>query len=136
MLSTPQTILAVEALLCLPFLIMGISHLAQPRMWDDVFERLAQEGHAGVVKRSFLFELWPAILIVTFHQDWTFPGLFLTLYGHALAVKVTVSLVAPNIGLRSIEMPKTFGRKSFVPAGIVLCAMGFFCAMHVLGIWI
>ncbi|MEM1386226.1 MAG: hypothetical protein AAF748_00340 [Pseudomonadota bacterium] len=136
MVSTPQTILAVEALFCLPFLIIGISHLTQPLLWHDVFEGLAREGYAGVVKRTFLFELGPATLIVTFHQDWAVPGLYLTVYGHALAIKVALSLGVPSIGLASLKARQAAGHLSFAPMGILLCTLGVLCALRPLGIFI
>ena len=44
-------------------------------MWIEFFEELAAKGEAGVIWRSFLFEIWPAFIIVVAHQDWQWPGL-------------------------------------------------------------
>lgn len=130
--TTQQTIFAVEALLSIPFLVIGLSHLCQPRMWHSVFVNLAAKGHAGVVERTFLFELWPALVIVVFHQDWSWPGLLVTVYGHALVVKVVVGLVLPDLGLKSLSMSDR-GHGAIIPTGIALCLLGLMCCARVLG---
>ena len=51
-MTTPETIQFVEAVLALPLMILGLSHLVQPRMWVDFFTGLAAQGHKGVLWRS------------------------------------------------------------------------------------
>ncbi|MEM9911908.1 MAG: hypothetical protein AAF922_14100 [Pseudomonadota bacterium] len=134
--TTSQTILAIESLLALPFLIMGLSHILQPHMWLDMFQRLAAKGNVGVLERSFLFELWPASLIVAFHQDWRWPGVLLTIYGHTLAAKIAISLAFPLFGLRSLRMAQEYGQTAFIPAGAILSALGLFCFARGFGFWV
>jgi hypothetical protein len=62
------------------------------------------QGARGVVLRTFLFELWPAMLIVTFHQVWWGPGVWLTIYGLAQLIKVMISMLWPAVGLRSMNL--------------------------------
>lgn len=132
--STAQTVLAVEAVLALPFLVIGLSHLIRPRLWHELFKELASMGHMGIIYRTFLFELWPAAAIVAFHQDWSWPDILVTIYGHALIIKIAVSLIFPEIGLRSLELAATRGPRVFLPAGIVLCVLGIFCCTRVFGV--
>jgi len=113
--------------LAIPLLLLGISHIVQQRMWFDFFERLAEMGRSGVLVRTFLFELWPATLIVIFHQDWSWPGLVITLYGHLLMLKVALSLTLPELGLKSLQQAQNHGERMFVPAGLGLIALGVFC---------
>ncbi|MEM7698090.1 MAG: hypothetical protein AAF236_06770 [Verrucomicrobiota bacterium] len=129
-MTTPQSILYVEALFAIPGIVLGMSHLVQPQMWQRFFKGLAARGTDGVLIRSFLFELWPAIGIVVFHQDWSLPGVFLTLYGHALLLKVIMSLLVPRIGVKSLEQAERTGTWAFVPAGIILTALGLICAIR------
>lgn len=135
MVTTPDTIKAVEALLMFPFLVLGLSHIAQPIMWHDLFTKIINEGHPGAIKRTFLFDLWPAIIIITFHQDWSWPGVVLTTYGCALALKSAIGILGPNVGMRSLSMVARTGEGVFAPAGLMLCSLGLFCAARLLGFW-
>ena len=116
----------VEALLAIPYLVMGASHAAQPGMWRKYFMRLHAEGTPALVTRTFTLELWPALLIVVFHQVWTGPAVALTLFGHALLLKVVLSMVVPGFGMRSLAMAEK-GEISFRVGGLVLVGMGLLC---------
>ncbi|MEM9818516.1 MAG: hypothetical protein AAF827_19195 [Cyanobacteria bacterium P01_D01_bin.6] len=122
----------VEAVLSIPFLIMGLSHILQPAMWQDFFNSLHAMGARGVIWRTFALELWPAAIIVAFHQEWAWPGLILTLYGHVLMTKIGIGLIAPEIGLKSLAMAQTHGRKGFVFAGIGLCILSLQCLLRLI----
>lgn len=124
---------AVELLLCPAFVLLGLSHIVQPAMWRDYFVDLHGQGPRGIVTRSFTLELWPALLILCFHQVWSGPAVLLTLYGHALCTKVLLSLLAPSIGLRSLAMADK-GDTGFRVAGVVLVGMGALCALLVAGV--
>jgi hypothetical protein len=123
----PETTHAAVQMLLLPaFAIMGLSHIIRPAMWVKFFGDLHDQGTSGVVLRTFALELWPALVIVTLHPVWSGPGLVLTLYGWALALKCTVSLLAPQIGLRSLAMASR-GPRVFVIGGGLLLAMSGVC---------
>ncbi|MEM7733884.1 MAG: hypothetical protein AAF280_14040 [Pseudomonadota bacterium] len=126
-MTTPASVLIVEALLALPFVILGLSHIVQRHMWVDFFNGLAAQGHAGVVWRSMALEIWPAALIIALHQDWSWPGVVITAYGHLLMFKVGVSLLFPAIGRRSLQQAEKSGTAGFVVAGLVLIGLGFLC---------
>lgn len=131
-MTSPQSILIVEGLLAIPFLLIGLSHILQRQLWVDVFANLAAKGTAGVVWRTFLFEMWPATLIVILHQDWSWPGIVITLYGHALMIKIAISLLRPDLGLKSLQQAEKNDDKFFVFAGIFLLAMGLLATVRVL----
>ncbi|MEM1053086.1 MAG: hypothetical protein AAGI28_13435, partial [Pseudomonadota bacterium] len=80
-----------------------------------------------VVFRTFALELWPALLIVVFHQVWEGPGVVLTIYGWLLLTKVTLSLLAPKLGLRSLGMAEGTSDAKWALAGVVLIALGGTC---------
>ena len=116
----------VEALLAIPYLLMGASHVVQPGMWRAYFTRLHTEGTPALVTRTFMLELWPALLIVVFHQVWTGPAAALTLFGHALMLKIVLSMLVPGIGLRSLGMAEK-GDAGFRVGGLVLVGLGLLC---------
>lgn len=110
---------AVQFIMMATCVIMGLSHLMRPAMWVIFFAHLHGLGVPGVVMRTFMLELWPAILIVTFHQVWSGPGIWLTLYGWAQLLKVTIAMLAPEVGLRSMAMAR-IGDRAFVWGSLLL----------------
>jgi hypothetical protein len=116
---------AVQFMMVVACAIMGVSHIVRPAMWAEFFGHLYAQGTRGVVVRTFMLELWPAMLIVTLHQVWWGPGIVLTLYGWAQLIKVTISMLAPEIGLRSLAMSQR-GGGTFPVAGAFLLAIGAF----------
>ena len=105
---------------------MGISHIAQPKMWEDYFTQLHARGEVAIVTRTFTLELWPALIIVTLHQVWQGPAIVLTLYGWLLLTKCTISILAPKVGMRSLKQAQR-GDKGFIFAGLMLIVVGI-CA--------
>jgi hypothetical protein len=116
---------AVQFIMVVASAIMGVSHIVRPAMWVEFFGYLHAQGTRGVVIRTFMLELWPAMLIVTLHQVWWGPGIVLTLYGWAQLIKVTISMLAPEIGLKSLAMAQR-GDRAFHFAGFALLALGAF----------
>lgn len=130
-MTTSESILIIEAILAIPLILIGISHIAQKQIWIGFFNSLANQGPTGVLKRTFMFELWPATLIVVFHQDWAWPGTIITAYGHLLMLKVATSLVFPKLGLKSLQQTEAVSGNAFLIAGMGLLAIGLFCAVRV-----
>ena len=128
MWSSEESAHIVRLVLAGPFVLMGVSHLVRPTMWRDFFAFLHGLGTPGVVLRTFALELVPAVVIVTFHQDWSGWAIPITLYGWALTAKIVVSLTFPAIGLRSLGMADRHGSRGFVPAGLVLVFLGMLAA--------
>ena len=124
----------VERILIIPFLLFGLSHMVQPQMWVDYFTHLPKThpGNSAMVTRTFSLELWPALLIVCFHQVWTGPALFLTLYGHAQLVKIVLAMLYPPAGMRSIAMAHR-GPNGFRIGGVMLMTLGVLCTLLVFG---
>jgi hypothetical protein len=112
----------VEFVLLVSGALMALSHILRPQMWIEVFGALHAAGARGVVMRTFLFELWPAMLIVALHQVWQGPGIVVTIYGWLLAGKVIVSMLVPEVGLRSLAAAQR-GPRAFYAAGTLLLAI-------------
>ncbi|MEM9168772.1 MAG: hypothetical protein AAGC56_03885 [Pseudomonadota bacterium] len=126
----PTPALYVEAALSIPLFLMGVSHLVQRRMWLAFFQELAAKGPTGVIWRTFMLELWPAVLIVCFHQVWSGPALLVTLYGHLLMAKIAVSVVFPAAGLHALNLADRAGPWAFAPAGVVLTGLSIVCFIN------
>ena len=119
---------AVEFIMCISCMLMGLSHMVQPRMWRDYFTALHEQGAHSIVTQTFALELWPALIIVTFHQHWSGPGIVLTVYGWLLLAKCCISVLMPRIGLRSLAMARK-GDSVFVLGGAVLLIIGVTAGM-------
>lgn len=117
-LSDPASVVEFIMLaLCMP---MGVSHIVRPAMWIDFFVRIHAQGTAGLLGKVFALELWPAVLVVTFHQVWWGPGIVLTLYGWAQLAKVVLAILVPDIGMRSLAMAQGKGERGFIAGGVML----------------
>jgi hypothetical protein len=121
-LTDPPSVLQFVFLIaCVP---MGLSHIVRPQLWVDFFARIHAQGTAGLVGKVLAIELWPALLLVSMHQVWSGPGIVLTLYGWAQFAKVWLALLIPQVGMRSLEMAETKGRRGFVAGGVLLTLVG------------
>jgi hypothetical protein len=118
--------LAVEAVLIIPFLLFGLSHVVQPGLWRDFFAYLVGLGPKGLIFRSFMVELVPSLLIVVFHQVWHGPAVAVTILGHALLAKLCIALLHPGLAMRGMALAEGSPRR-FQIGGLLLIAMGLLC---------
>jgi uncharacterized membrane protein len=93
---------AVEVFAAIGFLVIGLSHLAQPKAWVTFFQALAARGTAGVFIEGFMLLNFGAF-VVAFHNVWNGPALVLTLVGWAQLLKGIGRFVAPQLGLRIMQ---------------------------------
>jgi hypothetical protein len=114
---------AVQIIMGIGCTLMGLSHVLQPRMWQDYFQALHKQGVAGVLTKTMTWEFWPTLIVVTGHQVWRGPGVILTVFGWLLLAKCAVSLLFPQISLRSMAMSRR-GPTAFVPGGLLLIGVG------------
>jgi hypothetical protein len=113
---------AIEIFAAVQFLVIGLSHLLQPRVWVEFFTWLRGKGHAGVFVNGFL-SLTFGSLIVAFHNVWTGLPIVLTLIGWAQVIKALVSFVMPQWGMRGLERVSYDRTREFVVGGVVFLAM-------------
>ena len=92
----------IELLACIQFLVIGLSHLVQPRVWVAFFVALREKGPVGVFVNGFL-SLWFGSLIVAFHNVWTGLPVILTVIGWIEVVKAAVRFVAPQLATRRLQ---------------------------------
>jgi hypothetical protein len=110
---------AVQFMVAMSGTLMAVSHIVRPDIWVDFFSRLHDQGTRGVLTRTFMLELWPALLIVTLHQVWSGLAIVVTVYGWLQLTKIAVSVIAPEIGLKSLAMAKR-GNNAFRLGGLLL----------------
>jgi hypothetical protein len=108
----------IELLVCLQFLIIGLSHLLQPRAWVAFFVMLREKGHAGVFANSFL-SLWFGTIIVIFHNVWSGLPMVLTLLGWAQLTKALIGFVVPDLSLRKMRRISMERAWEFQAAGVL-----------------
>ena len=108
------------------FLVIGLSHLAQPMAWVAYYQALAAQGTPGAFVEGFLCVSFGGI-IVAFHNVWHGPAIVLTLAGWAQVVKGLGRFVAPQFAVRMMARA-TPERAWFFRAGGVFAILlsGFF----------
>jgi uncharacterized protein YjeT (DUF2065 family) len=93
---------AIQLFAAIGFLVIGLSHLAQPKAWVAFFQALAARGTTGVFLEGFLLLNFGAI-VVGFHNVWHGPAIVLTLVGWAQVLKGLGRFVAPQLALRVMQ---------------------------------
>ncbi len=114
---------AIEIFASINFIIMGLSHILQPKAWQEFFTFLHAKGIPGSFFNAFL-ALGMGSLIVAFHNVWTGVPLLLTLWGWASVVKGGLFVMVPPLGLKSLEKGIAMDTKKWAVPGVVLVALG------------
>jgi hypothetical protein len=125
------TEISVEKMTAIFFLVTGLSHIVQPRVWISFFIMLREKGEVG----SFLNALvhFPlGAFIVAFHNVWHGIPLIVTLIGWGLTVKSMIYFVFPRHGVKMLGTISLERSWHFVVAGIfsvLLAAVIFYPLM-------
>ena len=90
---------ATQVFAAVSLLVIGLSHLVQPKAWVAYFQTLAAQGTSGAFVDGFLCLSFGGI-IVGFHNVWHGPALLLTLLGWAQVLKGLGRFVAPQFAVR------------------------------------
>jgi len=93
---------ATQVFAAISFLVIGLSHVLQPRFWVTFFQALAARGVPGVFLEGFMLLNFGAI-IVAFHNVWHGPAVVLTVIGWTQVLKGAGRFLAPHIGLRIMQ---------------------------------
>jgi uncharacterized protein YjeT (DUF2065 family) len=113
---------AVENLTCAAFLITGLSHLLQPKIWARFFIAVREQGEMAPFLNGYV-HMPLGLIIIAFHNVWTWPQVIVTLVGWSLALKGAVNFLAPSIatkGLARVSMERAW---EFQVAGLVALAI-------------
>jgi hypothetical protein len=119
--------IAVEWLVALCFLVVGLSHVLQPRAWAEYFIRFREKGAVGSLQLGLL-HLPLALLIVAFHNIWRGIPLVVTLIGWSQLLKSFLYLAFPSHGLRMLGYVSVEKSWRFVVAGIFSVALSLLLA--------
>jgi hypothetical protein len=115
--------IAVQRLVAIFFLVIGLSHILNPRAWVQFFILLREKGEAGSFLNAFVhFPL--GAFIVAFHNIWHgLPGTIVTLVGWGLTIKGTLYVLFPRYGVRMLGVVSMERAWQFVVAGILSVAL-------------
>ena len=127
-----NTTSAIEFVMLITCVLMGASHVVQPRIWSAFFEQLREKGVAGLVANSFINSV-PGAVIVALHQVWAGPAVLLTMFGWLLLIKAAIGLWLPAVGLRSLNLSR-HGDTAFRAAGVGLLVVALGCALQLGGV--
>lgn len=108
---------SVEKLTAIFFLVTGLSHIFQPRVWVQFFVMLREKGEVGSFVNAFVhFPL--GAFIVAFHNVWHGIPMIVTIIGWGLVVKGTLYFIAPRFGQRMLSTVSMERSWQFAVAGI------------------
>ena len=112
----------IERTLGLAFLLIGLSHAAQPARWGELFADVLAKPHGALLIATLSLPL--ALVLVVGHPGWTPDGRsVVTLYGWLLLAKCAAYLLVPGVSRRVVPATLHTGR-GFRPAGAVMVALG------------
>ena len=113
------------------FFIIGVSHIAQPRIWAQFFIDIRNKGEVGSFINAFIHFPLGAV-IVAFHNVWQGIPLVLTLVGWGLVLKGFIYFTFPGYGLKVLARVSIERSWEFVAAGLIsvgLSALFLFALM-------
>jgi hypothetical protein len=109
--------LAVTKLAMICFLVTGVSHIVQPRVWAQFFIDLHRKGEVGSFLNALLhFPL--GVIIVSFHNVWHGLPIVLTLMGWGFVLKSFIYFVFPRYGLKVLARVSMERSWEFIVAGV------------------
>src|SRR3954462_2201467 len=113
---------SVEKLVALGFLVTGLSHIFQPRVWVEFFIALREKGEVGSFLNGLVHFPMGAI-IVSFHNVWHGWPLLVTLIGWGLVIKSLIYLTYPKHGVKMLSRISIERSWEFVVAGVFSVAL-------------
>ncbi len=93
---------SIQIFVTINFLVIGLSHFSQPKIWIEFFDFLYKKGNVGNIFNAML-ALGMGSIILSFHFVWTWPMFIITLYGLTQIIKGLIYLTFPSVGLKSIR---------------------------------
>jgi uncharacterized protein YjeT (DUF2065 family) len=113
----------IERLAAFAFIVTGLSHIAAPRIWVRFFTNMRAWGEAGAFLNGYV-HMPLGLLILSFHQVWSGPGLLVTLIGAGLTVKGLICFVWPRLALKSLAKVSEERAWQFQAAGFLSLVLG------------
>jgi hypothetical protein len=125
---------SIQKLVAISYLVIGLSHIIQPRVWTQFFIMFRDRGEVG----SFLSGLlhFPmGVLIVSFHNVWHGIPLIVTVMGWGLVIKGLIYLTYPKHGMRVLARVSLERSWEFVVAGVIAVVLSGVIMYPLLGKW-
>src|SRR5688500_19443640 len=122
---------AIQKLAVLNLLIIGVSHVLQPRAWVMFFIWVRALGEPGSFVVAFP-SLLMGSLIVSFHNVWSGLPIVLTILGWGTLFKATLYLAYSKWGMRMLNRVSVDRSREFVIAGLVLIILAVSIALPLL----
>jgi len=118
----------LERFFGIAFILVGISHMVQPRLWVELFAQLAKTGVLSLV--IAFFTLPQGLAIVVWHNVWrTDLSVLLTVVGWSMTLKSTIYLLYPRHADRIVG---GIGSKwqGYVLGGAIMLVLGGLMALQ------
>ncbi len=112
---------ATQVFVAVSLLVIGLSHVFQPKVWVAYYQALAAQGPPGAFVEGFLCLTFGGI-VAGFHNVWRGPELVVTLLGWAQVLKGLGRFVAPSLGVR-VMAKASLDRAWFFQIGGVLALL-------------
>ena len=122
---------SIELFVAINLLVVGASHLFQPKIWVQFFQLLHRIGHPGNMFNAML-SLGMGSLVLSLHWIWIWPMVLVTVYGLLLTLKGTIYLILPSIGLKSIGQIDAGSNYKFQIAGAIMMTAGILLLIYLL----
>ena len=93
----------VEAIAAVLLFVVGLSQIYASHIWVAYYQRVTEVGERGVRLHGVL-GLAIGLLILRLHWVWSDPGAVLTLLGLFFAAEGILCVVAPKLGVQSLQV--------------------------------
>ena len=120
---------AIQVWALIQFVVIGLSHVFQPRAWVTFFTLLREKGDAGVFATAFMSLIFGS-MVVAFHNVWTGLPMALTIVGWAQVIKAFIYFTYPAAALRRLQYPTYERAYIFIPPGIVFLILAGLLGYH------
>jgi hypothetical protein len=125
---------SIQKLVAISYLVIGLSHIFQPRIWTRFFIMFRDKGEVGSFLSGLLhFPL--GVLIVSFHDVWQGIPLIVTIMGWGLVIKSLIYFTYPKHGMRILARVSIERSWEFVVAGVVAVALSGLILFPLIGKW-
>ena len=118
-----MTPIIIQAVFAPAFLLMGLSHLVQPRLWVRFFDVVGKTGLAAAIIPIYTLPF--ALVLNVGHNVWVWDWpLFLTIAGWGMTIKCAMYLLVPGLTDRMLAKKMVKTPRTFQLAGAIMAFFG------------